>query len=46
MTRDIYADRSFDDAGEPLCSLPEPAQAPRHPQFMRLPDYELQEITD
>jgi lactam utilization protein B len=50
VIRDIYADRSYDDNGELLCSLPnpapEPAQAPRQTQFMRLPDYELQEITD
>jgi hypothetical protein len=65
MTADPYADRTHDDAGEPLCNAweskvlnaaPMPGlfaiaaeitrTAAPMPQFMRLPDYELQEITD
>lgn len=57
MTADPYAQRGHDDANEPLCTAEEltislcdhPAMfAPTQPrtQFMRLPAYELQEITD
>ncbi len=52
MTPDRYDSRGADDNGEVLCSITDPVRhdlpqkTQAHPQFMRLPPYELQEITD